>query len=245
MSEHKRGIIYSATGQKYLAEAINSAQSSLRLNSVPHLIFCSETPKCKIEGIEFMRFNSSGEPYLDKICNITETPFEQTIFLDTDTYVLSNLDDLFDLLKRFDIAVSHTPGYFKCQDVGQSEAFSDFNTGVIPFRRNAEVIHFLQSWCELYERWIKAPIFAPFAHDQPAFRRALWESPLLFYILSAEYNYRTIVPGRLVGCARIVHGRCMNYQAVAAHINRNIGPRIFERFPSDFGVLPAPTGRRQ
>jgi alpha-N-acetylglucosamine transferase len=35
----------------------------------------------------------------------------QTIFLDTDTYVIDNIDELFDLLERFDIAAAHAPGY--------------------------------------------------------------------------------------------------------------------------------------
>jgi len=68
---------------------------------------------------------------------------------------------------------------------------------------------------------------------QAPFRHALWRSPLAFYVLSLEYNYRTQYPGRLVGAARIIHGRSSNYEKLAAHINAALGPRVFGAFPPD------------
>lgn len=35
------------------------------------------------------------------------SPFEHTIFLDTDTFVCGDFSELFDLLDHFDIAMSH------------------------------------------------------------------------------------------------------------------------------------------
>lgn len=228
-----RGILYSATGEFWLDEAINSAKASRRFNQVPHLIF-SDTPSAeKIEGIEFKRYVSTGDPFLDKITSIGRSPFEQTIFLDTDTYVTANLDDLFDLLARFDIAVAHAPGYTKHPDTGQSEAFYDFNTGVIALRKTADVVQFLGNWSALYEQWAKSPPFRLRAVDQAPFRRVLWQSSLAFYVLSPEYNYRSQYPGRLVGHAKIIHGRVSNYEKLAAHINAALEPRIFDSFPPD------------
>src|SRR5690348_11543017 len=109
-----RGIIYSATGKQFVAEAVISARSSLRFNPVAHLIFCDVLPTEKIEGIDFIRFEPSSSPHLDKIRNISRMPFENTIYLDTDTYVIANIEELFDLLRRFDLAAAHAPGYTKC-----------------------------------------------------------------------------------------------------------------------------------
>ena len=67
--------------------------------------------------------------------------------------------------------------------------------------------------------------------DQPAFRRALWESTLSFYVLSSEWNCRTIYPGRLVGQARILHGRHADPERLAAALNARPGIRLFLGFP--------------
>src|SRR5262245_17176068 len=109
MTDQSRGIIYSATGERFVAEAVNSARSSLRFNPVPHLIFCDAVPAQKIEGVKFVPSEPCGDPFRDKIHSIRRLPFDQTIFLDTDTYVTANIDELFDLLNRFDVAAAHAP----------------------------------------------------------------------------------------------------------------------------------------
>ena len=105
-----RGVIYSAVGEKFVAEAVDSARSSLRFNHVPHVIFCDPTPPA-VTNIEFRHLRSTGDPLEDKINTIRSTPFAETLFLDCDTYVVSAIDDLFDLLKRFDMALAHEAGY--------------------------------------------------------------------------------------------------------------------------------------
>jgi hypothetical protein len=228
-----RGIIYSATGEFWLGEAITSAKSSRRFNNVPHLIFSDVSSTERIEGVDFEKYSSTGDPFLDKISSIESSPFEQTIFLDTDTYVTANLDELFDLLRRFDVAAAYAQGYTKHPDIGQSEAFFDFNTGVITYRKTTPVVEFLANWAATYKRWIESPPFSLRAVDQAPFRRALWESALAFYVLSPEYNYRSQYVGRLVGSAKIIHGRVANYEKLAAHINAATGPRVFDKFSSD------------
>jgi hypothetical protein len=204
----------------------------MRFNPVPHLVFCDTPPTKPNERLDFVLFERSGNPFLDKVRNMARTPFGQTIFLDTDTYVTDNIDELFDLLSRFDVAAAHAPGYTKCDDRGQSEAFYDFNTGVIPYRNTVAVAEFLANWAQLYERWSQSPPFSLLGiEDQPPFRRALWESSLSFYVLTPEYNYRSIFPGRLVGKAKIIHGRATNHEELSAHINATTGPRSFGGFP--------------
>jgi hypothetical protein len=230
-----RGIIYSATGAAHIAEAIASAASSLRYNDLPHLIFCNQLPNLTPASIEFRAFSASGNPYLDKINNIRCSPFEQTLFLDTDTFITANISELFDLMLRFDIAAAHVPGYTKCDDQGQSEAFYDFNTGVIAYRSTDATAEFLSNWAQLCERWLKQPPFRLTGKwDQAPFRRALWESSLSLYVLTPEYNYRSIFPGRLVGKAKIIHGRSTNYEQLAAYLNAQDGPRTFLRFSPDW-----------
>jgi hypothetical protein len=70
-----------------------------------------------------------------------QSPFEKTLLLDTDTYVCADISDLFAILERFDIALTHERPYrddFPFRS-GVSEAFVEFNQGVITFRRSYEV----------------------------------------------------------------------------------------------------------
>jgi hypothetical protein len=230
------GIIYSATGAKFIEEAIVSARSSLRYNHVPHLIFCDRAPPETLEAIDFIRFEPSGDPFLDKVRNIGRIPFDQNIYLDSDTYVTDNIEEMFDLLQRFDVAAAHAPGYLRCEDKGPSDAFNDFNTGVIAYRAEHRVSALLDAWAGLLQHWLASGTpFRHFSLDQAAFRRALWESQVSFYVLSPEYNYRLIFFGRLVGRAKILHGRSRNFEKVAARLNERLGPRIIYPVPPDKG----------
>jgi len=238
-----RGIVYSATGEKYVREAVTSATSSLRFNQVPHLIFCDVPVDAQIASLEFRKFSSCGDPFLDKINNIRQSPFAETIFLDTDTYVLANLDDLFDLLKRFDLAAAHTPGYTKGPDLGQSEAFYDCNTGVIAYRASANVARLLENWGKAFLHFANSPAFRQWLADQHAFRRVIWESTAAFYVLPPEYNCRLTFPVRLVGSVKILHGRSINYDSSAKVLNGGKGARVFTRAPcgsGEYHFVPGP-----
>jgi len=228
------GIIYSAIGAQYVDEAAHSASSSLRFNDVPHIIYCDRDPKERVSGVQYVVTASSGNPYSDKIANIQRLPFARTLYLDTDTHVAGNLDELFDLLERFEVAAAHAPGYTKSPDDGQSDAFYDFNTGVIALRDAAAVRDLLALWFRIQSDWTAKPLFPTNLQDQPAFRRAVWESRVSVYVLGSEYNYRSVFPGRLVGRAKIIHGRSTNYEKLAAYLNRSIEPRTFLRFPPEW-----------
>jgi len=238
-----RGIIYSATGAQYAREAVTSATSSLRFNQIPHLIFCDVPLDAQIAGLEYCQFSSCGNPFLDKINNIRRSPFIETIFLDTDTYVLGNLDEVFDLLKRFDLAAAHTPGYTKGPDFGQSEAFYDFNTGVIAYRTSGNVLALLDNWEKAFLYFANSPDFRQWLADQHAFRRVIWESAAAFYVLPPEYNCRIQFHMRLVGAAKILHGRSLDYEANAKLLNAERGARVFARVPTGrglYGFAPGP-----
>jgi hypothetical protein len=228
------GIIYSASGEQYVAEAVASARSSLRFNHVPHLIYCDARPVERVEGVEFIARSRTAGGYLAKIVDIGRMPFHRTLFLDTDTYVTSCVGELFELLDRFDLAAAPPPVYTKAPDPVGSEAFYDLNTGVLALRRSDRLGEVLQRWAGLHEEW--ALVAAPFettATDQHAFRRVLWESDLSLYVLGPEYNYRSVFPGRLVGAAKIIHGRSPDFEALASVLNASAGqPRTFEMFPS-------------
>jgi hypothetical protein len=80
--------------------------------------------------------------------------------LDTDTYCLHAFPEVFDLLDRFDLAAAHEAGGIATRwvDARRSsgrptmpECFPELNTGVIAFRRGANVLKLLERWLVLAE----------------------------------------------------------------------------------------------
>jgi hypothetical protein len=207
------------------------------------LLFADRLPETgdpAARDLEFQRITRSANPYSDKIASIVSAPFERTLYLDTDTYVLGNPNHLFDLLDRYDIAAAHAPGYRFSADPEVPPAFFELNTGVLAWRNTPRVAEFLRNWLSTYQAWVAAPPF-PGAGvvgdvaDQPAFRRCLWQSGLSLYVIGPEYNYRTLFAGSLVDRAVIIHGRHRDPERVGAVLNKQLGPRNFTKFaPSLF-----------
>jgi len=226
-----RGIVYCAQGERHFLEALASAKSSLQHNAVPHVIFSDRELGGPIPGIDVRTQHGCGLPFADKIDAMTRSPFAQTIYLDTDTFVAAEITELFELLERFDIAAAHAPAYLGF-DPEIPRAFYELNTGVIAYRERPAVKQLLADWRQTYLAWVKEPPFelAHIGDEQPVLRRCLWRSQLSVYVIGPEYNYRTTQPGRLVGPVRIIHGRPGDYPALVAHLNQRPGPRTFPRF---------------
>ena len=183
-----------------------------------------------------------GRTFADKIAPLSKTPFAQTVFLDTDTYLCEAVPELFELLDRCDIAVAHAP-MRSTGKVSVPAAFSEFNTGVIVYRASGTVSDLFSRWLTYHADQI---LLTGDPCDQPALRRALWESDARCVVLPPEYNFRFILPsfaGR--GPVKILHGRHPAMAALAAEINRSGSPRVFlpklrDAGPRCFRILSTP-----
>jgi hypothetical protein len=238
------GIVYSGTGDFYIAEAIRSARSSLRHNSLPHVLFASEQVE-PAEDLVVTRFEPSGNPYLDKIANMRRSPFERTIYLDSDTYVVEEIGHMLGLLDRYDMAVAFAPGYRGLEDPAVPNAFYEFNTGVLAWRSSERMSAFLSGWEETYAAWLEQEAF-PGARrasrgrraDQPAFRRCAWEHDVRVFVLGPEYNFRLGFPATLVGKVRVIHGDHEDHEGLAARLNETLTARSWPPPP------PLPLGAK-
>lgn len=216
------GVIYVASGEKYVDEAAVSAMSVRRhMPEIPiHLhTDLQDVPEVfdTVSEILDCRYNCH-----DKVPPLIDSPFEKTLFLDTDTYLCEPIEEIITLLDRFDFLMCHTPFRDPNPIGGIPACFTEFNTGVLAFRKNEHTDRCLQRWLELYaEMGHKA--------DQPAFRRALWEDlDIRYYILPPEYNFRTIFPGFIGGGSRVkvIHGRHKNWDKIERKLNATTDPRV-------------------
>jgi hypothetical protein len=234
----REGILYSCSGDFYVAEAIRSARSSLRHNSLPHLLFAGNAERAladigAIQGLVIERFQPSANPYADKIANMRRSPFERTIFLDSDTFVVEEIAHVLRVLDRYDVAAAYAPAYRGLSDPGVPRAFHEFNTGVLAWRTSDRVAAFMRDWEETYLAWLGGEEPFPGTHqasqggraDQPAFRHCAWRHDIRLYVLAPEYNFRLGYPATVVDRVRVIHGAHHDYDALAARLNERPLPR--------------------
>ncbi len=231
-----RGVIYVAKGEKYIDEACRSAASlKVHLPELPVTLFSDVT-------LERSCFDSvisiSSSPYSirDKAANLAYSPYEHTLYLDSDTYVADDISELFHLLDVFDLAAAHAPARraFQVNDVPGS--FPEFNAGVILFKKSSKILGFLDQWLELYDRNIRkeAPPGIPKGkiaerypfRDQPSFREALYHSDLRIATLTPEYNCRIGSLGYINGPVKILHGRHPRLSELASQLNQKTHQRV-------------------
>lgn len=161
--------------------------------------------------------------FRDKIAPLMETPFERTLFLDTDTFVCSPVADAFEILDRYDLALAHAPLRHD-RPFSTPNCFAELNTGVIAYRRGEGFNRLVRRWLEIYDAEIGR---CGQVSDQAAFRQALWESDARAYVLPPEYNFRTVFPGSVGrGRVRIIHGRHRDMATIERLLNRSRGCRV-------------------
>jgi hypothetical protein len=227
------GILYSCSGESFIAEAVRSARSSLRHNELPHLLFASGEVE-RVPGLSVARFEPSENPYVDKIANIRSSPFERTIYLDSDTFVVDEITHLLALLDHYDIAVAFAPAYRGLADPEVPKAFYEFNTGVLAWRASERMSAFMRSWQDTYVAWLHEEPFAGAGQasrgrraDQPAFRRCAWRHGLRLFVLAPEYNFRLGYPTAVVERVRVIHGGHPDHEGLARRVNERQLPRIW------------------
>lgn len=205
----KAGYLYVANRQKFISEAIVSAKSVRQFSNLPIALIATQDV---VNDIVLSFFDQivivddlKNYTYLSKIVGLLNSPFDQTIFLDSDTFVCSNIDELFDLLDLVDIATTqeakkHT---YVFPEMKYKNIFPEFNSGVIVFKKNENVLKLFNDWLEICNK-LKIQI------DMPGFREAILKNfdTIKFSILPEEYNshgYKSML--MLHGEVKVIHER--------------------------------------
>ncbi len=157
------GVIYVATRHDlFIEEALISANSvKQRWRQCPIALF-TDRPKhrlCslglfdRVEPTEGVRDIRASWPagVLNRLKCLSSSPFDRTLYLDTDTMVLTTeLRSLFALAERFDVGMAETSmdDSFSRQFYGRPI----FNSGVLLYRRNLATARWLEQWVADSER---------------------------------------------------------------------------------------------
>lgn len=205
MMDMSRGFVFVAHGRKYIEETMISVQAVRAHHAVP--ICLITTPGTDVDEAKFDIVIRSKEiepvTFQAKIWALKLSPFERTVFLDSDTFVCTSVYELFNVLDLADIACTieaknHTGRSLPSYPI----VFPEFNTGVIAFKNNQIVQKFADQWFLKCEE-LAQPI------DMPAFREAVLVMPeVKILTLPDEYNLHGFASMLIIyGEAKILHER--------------------------------------
>jgi hypothetical protein len=238
-----RGVLYIAIGERYANAAVTSAQSVRR--AMPNLAIAVASNAVVDGPFDHQITVSEADGYRAKIVGMAQTPFERTLMLDVDTYVIADIGELFELLDRFDMALAHAPRRFVMRFAEVPAAFAEFNTGVICYRRTPAV-------SSLFDDWL-AEFDAIGERDQAPFRRVAYRAPeIRIATLTPEYNQRFLMAGFFGQPTKILHGwasesgyrkaaKLMDAAVAGPGMGVFAGHRVYDRHGRRYGNLP---GRR-
>ena len=188
------GVLYITYGQKYVRAAMRSAKSVRKNNPAINIHLFVDNESMQVLGLAqnsapFTSIQVMDNPHRrSKVDMMGRSPFERTLYLDSDTSVAADITAMFGLLDRFDLAAvqaMHRNSSMQ-EEVWKDKvpnAFPQFNTGVLLYKATPAVF-------KLFEDWGKAFAESGHRHDQPTFRELVWASGLRVIALPPEYNVR-------------------------------------------------------
>jgi hypothetical protein len=232
------GAIYILTqDERYVDLALESIGSLKRaMPDLPVTVFSQFVMNSPLVE-RILPVQPTCDGFYDKTKLMQESPYDRTLFIDADIFVVEPFPELFDLLDRFDCAATHEEYLntdwskrYPRRDIPST--FPEFNTGILLFKRSAQMNGLLKEWETLYARYLEEKPDQQI-NDQPFFRVALYHSEARVATLTREYNCKFRGQGYLNGPVKILHGhvdlqfdsRQLN-QATRA-LNASRGPRVY------------------
>lgn len=233
-----QGAVYIITQDPRYVELLLTSAASLKraMPDLPITVFSQFT----IESAYFERVipvTPTEDGFYDKTTLIRQMPYERTLFIDADTYMVEPVPELFSVLDRFDCAATHeeylnTDWFNRYPRPDIPASFPEFNTGIMSLKRSDRLDRVLQKWGELYQSYL-AEKPKERINDQPFFRVAAYFGDIRIATLTREYNCKFRGQGYLNGSVKIVHGH-INFQLTPEQANRAVSvlnaskkPRVY------------------
>jgi hypothetical protein len=202
------GVIWvnsSHEGSRYVREAERSAKTVRRFVEEADLVLVSDKFHEDLDPI--FDFQAPAHFYVPdslrdkvhfngqmvaKLSVLKQMTWEKNIYLGSDIVALRpGIQDIFRLLDRFDLVVSHAPLRINTNSGGDEklsalpECFPEMNGDLVAYRRSKSMGDLLTEWERIY-----STNAINHAHDQGALRYLVFNSDLKLYIVPPEYNHR-------------------------------------------------------
>lgn len=192
------GVIYIAIGQKFIKEAIHSCFTLKKYNNIHCTLFTNEKSSVRVFD-DVILLDDANSPWKLKIQAMLLTPYQNTLYIDSDTEIFGNIMYPFELLKNNDFILAPVRDFdgtlvsFTKKNIKRTD-LPRLNTGVIYFKKQSTK-RFLNNW---YQRIGKHKSSAPVlgVDDQSEFNDMISEyldkkEKISIGVLSnKEYNCR-------------------------------------------------------
>ena len=193
-SINEKGYIYIAFGENFYKECINSVKILKRKTNLPiHLITDQKEISFEEKSLFFSISHMPNLHVRSKVDYISLSPFDKTIYLDTDIIVVKEIDELFNLLDNFDILATLDTARKRDNISRKIEeyrnipySFGEVNGGLLCFNKYAKE-NIVKNWPKIFYKYLKETG----GWDQPSLRILLWKFKASLYILPPEFNIRS------------------------------------------------------
>jgi hypothetical protein len=147
---------------------------------LPVTVFCSfDLPQSA--ACEVVRFDSAEHPLKQKVLVLPQSPYEQTLFLDTDTTVLGPIRPIFDHLQQADFCVANmfdADWTVRPPRLKNLVKPGDYNTGVLLYNKSAAAQTFLKMWADAVLTQDPTDMWAGHNCDQDYFNKIFKEGAM-------------------------------------------------------------------
>jgi hypothetical protein len=186
------GIFFIAFKEEFVKEAVNCARTVRKYSQIPTAICCdviNDADRALFDHVEIIK----PDHIRAKVDFLSRSPFERTLYLDSDTEITEDITGIFQILDKYDVAMAHDfarkrfkwsqliPDYNDIPD-----AFSEFGGGVI--------LYSLSRAQDLLEKWVYY-FYKNFeitnGWDQASLRISSWKTNCSIYVLPPEFNVRS------------------------------------------------------
>ena len=216
MTQHTRGFITILTGMYSFQDCVHFLASVRKFYTEPIVVLIDQVPVffhpvLKAFGnVHLLPAPADPNPVLAsrraKVALYDLSPFDRTLYLDSDICLMQRVDELFEQLDEYDIMMAKDVqssiakarnlvrnGYDilpTLQTLGfpVDDTTVQYHSGVLAFRRSEKVDHFFESYRRYFDLVIRHPEELKLK-DQGAFAAAIATSSLRTYTLPPTYNF--------------------------------------------------------
>ncbi len=197
----EQGILFNAFGERHIDEASAAAERILDIWPGVNITIYQhrERPDPKV--------NKPVQMY--RMEGMALTPYERTLSLDSDIYMVEPVPELFEVLERFHCALPMA-NIRQIYPLDVPDCFYNFNPGVFAYAMSEQMERFLADWKKRFLEHHdmlegKSHPEVGWFHSQPSFTEAMYHSDLRVAPLGSEYNWRAT--GFVQQKVKIVHKR--------------------------------------
>ncbi len=144
------GILLIAFGESYRNEARRSLASLRRSNPSIKTAVVTDSEWISDPRPDHFIIRPPVAGFASKPAYIRETPFDDTLFVDTDTVFARDVQKIFGLLRHYDIGVTFEGPQLNEPD--GLELHTQCSSGVILFRMSASILRVFDTWSELHTK---------------------------------------------------------------------------------------------